>query len=170
MGVIDMALTGRDPKTNKHGRTPTADWTDVPDRPYDGPSPDLPRLSGRRKWREQVVSWWDEVRVMPHCVLWTATDWRFALETAYMKQQFWVELDDGDMKTTTATEIRRREDQMGTTGEARRKLRIRYVDPTLPTGAGREADYDQPVVEDIAVAGGASTVTSLDSRRARLVG
>jgi hypothetical protein len=163
-----MALSGRDPKPNKHGRTPTADWTDVPDRPYNGPSPDLPRLSNRRKWREQVVEWWDEIRAMPHCGEWAATDWRFAIETAHMKQQFWIDMDNGDMRTTMATEIRRREDQMGTTGEARRKLRIRYVDPD--SMASYQDDDYEPVVEDIEQAGGQSTVTSLESRRARLTG
>lgn len=165
-----MALTGRDPKSNKHGRTLTADWTDIPDQPYTGPSPDLPKLSRRRRWRDEVTAWWEELRVMPHCVMWNATDWRFALETASMKQQFWADLDEGEMKTTMATEIRRREDQIGTTGEARRKLRIRYVDPASVPGAYDEEPEGDPVVEDVPVAGRSAGVTSLASRRSRLAG
>lgn len=161
-----MAISGRDPKTVKHGRNPlTSDWNDVADRPYDGPSPDLPKLPRRQKWREPAVEWWNEVRVMPHCVMWAATDWRFALETAQMKQQFWLELEDGELKTTLATEIRRREDQMGTTGEARRKLRIRYVDPELLADPD-EDDVAAPAAGETQVGDG--TVTDLTARRRRL--
>lgn len=159
-----MALRGPVAKTVKHGRTPTADWTDVPDVPFGGPSPDLPRLAGRRKWNTLVSQWWDQVRQMPHCVLWGPTDWQFAIETALMKEQFWAEYADGKMQSTTATEIRRREDQMGTTGEARRKLRIRYV----PAGQLDEDLVDAEPGE--AVEGDGATVTELSSRRRRLTG
>lgn len=157
-----MALTGPAAKDIKHGRTPNADWTDVVDTPYLGPSPDLPKLSGRRRWHEQVVAWWNEVRQMPHCVLWAATDWRFGVETAVMKQQLWTDLEAGEMKTTLATEIRRREDQMGTTGEARRKLRVRYV------GADEAAGQAAGAVFGRGETAGGGTVTELTSRRARL--
>ncbi len=101
---------------------------------------------------------------MPHCRNWSPTDWQFGVETALMKQAFWLEYAEGKMQSTTATEIRRREDQMGTTGEALRKLRIRYV----PADQFDEDDF-LPAVEvaDAAVEGGA-TVTALESRRRRL--
>jgi hypothetical protein len=169
MGVIKMALTGPPAKGIKHGRTASADWTDVDNVPYDGPAPELPKTCGRKRWHEQVTAWWVEIRRMPHCRLWTETDWRFALETAYMKQQFWLELADGDMKSTTATELRRREDQMGTTGEARRRLRIRYVDPAVTDDVDGDDDGAVEVIEQD-VAGGGGKVTSLNSRRNRLAG
>lgn len=161
-----MAHRGPAASPRKLGHSPTSDWADVPNVPYEGPSPDLPKLTRRRRWRDEVADWWEEVRRMPHCAMWTATDWRFAIETAFMKQQFWLELDEGEMKTTTATEIRRREDQMGTTGEARRKLRVRYIEVldeqervpapmVAPTSAGS--------VEN-------GVVTSLTERRRRLAG
>ncbi len=160
-----MALRGPAAKAVKHGRTPNADWQDVPDVQFPGPSPDLPRLARGRKWNPLVAQWWEQVRAMPHCVLWTPTDWQFAVETALMKQQFWADYADGDMKSTTATEIRRREDQMGTTGEARRKLRIRYV----PADQMDVEVVDQDAGEAEPAAGGeGATVTPLESRRRRL--
>lgn len=161
-----MALTGPAAKPSKLGHSPTADWTDVTDVPYDDKGAHaLPKSpGGRRKWHQQVVDWWEEVRQMPHCALWTPTDWRFALDTAHMREHYWRELDEGEMKSTLATEIRRREDQMGTTAEARRKLRIRYVSP-------EDANKRQHQVSSPAGTGPAGAdVVSMADRRARLTG
>ncbi len=159
-----MALTGPPAKPAKLGHSPTADWTDVPNVPFDDEGRrELPRSpGGRRKWHDQVVAWWNEIRRMPHCVLWTDTDWRFALDTAYFKQALWRDLDNDELKSTLITEIRRREDQIGTTAEARRKLRIRYVKP--------EADRGRQAVPEAAGTPAGSPVVSLDSRRARMTG
>ncbi len=164
-----MAHRGPASKAIKHGRTPTADWVDVPDVPYAGTSPDLPKLPRRQKWHLLVTSWWEMVRVMPHCVLWTPTDWHFAVETALMKQELWAEVDAGEgIRSTLATEVRRREDQMGTTAEARRKLRIRYI----PIDDVEEPVFDDEptvqVVEQSRAATGGATVTPLADRRRRL--
>ena len=96
---------------------------------------------------------WDVVSRMPHCALWEPADWLFALETAFMKQDWWSDFDAGEVVTSKSTEIRRREDILGTTAEARRKLRIRYVDA--------EAEDATPVPS-------ASEVASLDDRRRRI--
>lgn len=161
-----MAHNGPPAMGRKLGRTPNAEWTDVPNLPYQGPSPNLPKLRGRQKWHELVEQWWENLRHMPHCITWTETDWQFALETALMKQQFWLDYQAGEMKTTAATEIRRREDQIGTTSEARRKLRIRYVD-VAPDEVDLPEDDRPPVVQHIERAGGARPVTSLAERRQR---
>lgn len=160
-----MAHRGPVSKSVKHGRTPNADWTDVVDVPYTGPSPDLPRLPGRRKWNDLVVQWWEQVRTMPHCVLWRNTDWMFAIETAMQKHDYYA---DDERRTTAAAEVRRREAMMGTTGEARRQLRIRYV--AADEGAVEPDDVDLPVevVEQDEAATGGATVTPLDDRRRRL--
>ncbi len=162
-----MARPGPASKAVKHGRTPNAEWTEVPDTPYLGPSPELPRLAGRRKWQDIVVQWWEQVRVMPHCRLWGPTDWQFAVETAMLKDAFWRDYHDGAMKTTAATEIRRREDQMGTTAEARRKVQIRYV-PVGDEVLLPEPDMPVEVVEQPVAATGTATVTPIADRRARL--
>lgn len=159
-----MAPSGPLNKINKHGRTPTTvDWIDVPDVAYDGPSPNLPALPRRRKWHPLVEQWWEQVRTMPHTILWRPVDWTYAVETALMKHAYWNAYDTGDDKTTQAVEIRRREDQMGCTQEARRRLRIRYIDPELIS----DEDLD-PKPFDAPVAGG--NVTSIADRRARLTG
>lgn len=158
-----MALTGPEAKPQKIGHSPTADWLDVPDVAFDDKGErDLPRSpGGRRKWHQQVLEWWEEVRRMPHCTLWSDTDWRFARETAYIKQQMWADMDAGDVKSTLITEIRRREDLMGYTLEARRKLRIRYVDP--------EAAKRQQT-GGLLLPGGAGNVVAIGDRRDRLTG
>ena len=162
-----MAFGGVAPKGVKLGRTPNADWTDVVDVPYEGPSLELPKSpAGRRKWHDPVVAWWDVIRKMPHCVLWGPPDWLFALETAFMKQQFWADYQNGELHSTLATEIRRREDQMGTTGEARRKLRIRYVSPDETVD--ETGQVDAPAGDEPAANGDGGKVTSLEDRRRRL--
>ncbi|TDC02104.1 hypothetical protein E1091_01490 [Micromonospora fluostatini] len=158
-----MAFTGPEPKSVRLGRGLSAEWTDVPDVPYAGPSPDLPELD--LPWFPEVTSWWELVRRMPHCVLWSAMDWQFALHTAFMWQDWWKNFySDRTVFANKSTEIRRREDQMGTTAEARRKLRIRYVDPEPAAETGTSTTVD----------GGASdkkaSVTSIASRRGRLAG
>ncbi len=168
MGVICMAVRGPAGKSVKHGHTPSAEWTEVANVPYQGPSPDLPKLSGRKKWSELVAQWWEQVRVMPHCVNWGAGDWQFGLETALMKDAFWKEYSEGEMKSTMATEIRRREAMMGTTVEARRQLRIRYVTAV----DGDQPGELEPPVQVTELEGESSsavaTVTPLHERRARL--
>jgi len=66
-------------------------------------------------------AWWKDVTTLPHCALWQAGDWRFALDTARIHAAF----VGGDLGR--AQELRVRERVMGTTLEARRDLRIRYV-------------------------------------------
>lgn len=158
-----MAHRGAASKAMKLGHTANADWTNVDNVPFGGPSPELPKLPNRKKWNELVTDWWERVRRMPHCELWEPTDWTFALETAFLKQALWNDYVAGEVKTTMATEIRRREDMIGVTAEARRKLRIRYVKP----GEDEQADGQAQVVEQAETATSA-TVTSIADRQRRL--
>jgi hypothetical protein len=164
-----MARPGPAQMSRRLGHSANAEWAEVANRPYEGVSPDLPRLPGRAKYHPLVTTWWDMVRAMPHCARWAPTDWQYAVETALLKHYFWVDAAAGEVKTTAATEIRRREDNMGTTEEARRKLRIRYVD--VPDDGLEDEDGDgtlvQPEVVHQRTAGGGRPVTSLASRRAR---
>ena len=149
-----MALPGREPKDRRHGRTPVAEWTEVENRPFAGrPLPKMPGV----KWRSAVNTWWLTVSTMPHCELWSESDWTFAVDCALLKQIWWDQFasKDSTPHSTLSTEIRRREDTMGTTVEARRKLRIRYV----PV----EDEPDQAPAD-------AAKVTSLSDRRRRLTG
>jgi hypothetical protein len=124
-----MARPGPAPNNRRHGHG-GAEMIDVVDMPYTGPGSDLDLpADGGIAWFAQVRAWWEQVRTMPHCGLWSKTDWLFALETAYLKQDFWQSYFAGELHATKATEIRRREDQMGVTREARRKIGIRYIPP-----------------------------------------
>lgn len=59
---------------------------------------------------------------MPHCVLWSDSDWDFAIDSLEVAARFY----DGNDKA--AGELRQREKYIGTTLDYRRDLRIRYVD------------------------------------------
>ena len=67
---------------------------------------------------------------MPHCTLWGPAEWDFALDAIELAAQF----HEGD--TRVATELRNREKVLGTTGDFRRDLRIRYVDPKAEVSTG----------------------------------
>jgi hypothetical protein len=114
------------------GRKPEPDRSTVRNRKTPVPGYDVPNVpyeAGRKRmlpsgyaWPPETHAWWRCLRVMPHCVLWTETDWQYALTTAWIHARVWV----GDYKM--ATELRNRERAMGMTDEARKALRIRYVD------------------------------------------
>ena len=115
-----MPAPGAKPKpegTTVH-RNPTHDFTEVPNIPYRGKRPPLPRGTS-----QQTRAWWGRVTKLPHCALWGEGDWQFALDTARVHNAF----ARGDM--ARAAELRIRENQMGTTLDALRDLRIRYIDP-----------------------------------------
>lgn len=162
-----MALPGPAAKAARLGHSANADWTEVVDVPFeDGVSRELLPLGRNKKWHALVVRWWKVVRIMPHCVLWNEADWIFAEETALMKHEY---ISSEEKHTTAATEIRRREDQMGTTLEARRKLRIRYVEQAQARADDASDDDEGVSVEHQEQAGtGNASVTPLASRRARL--
>lgn len=113
-------VAGRKPKEDGQKVTRhalTQEWVDVPRVRYAGERPDMPYKS------KATVQWWEAVSTMPHCALWDREDWQFALDTARIHSQF------ARGKLTLAGELRIREKVMGTTLDARRDLRIRYVDP-----------------------------------------
>lgn len=113
-----MAVPGAKPKPEGRkvtGHPLTQEWTDVQDVPYRGDKPTPPgRLAGRSK------RWWEVVSSMPHCVLWSESDWEFALDTLAIHRRF-SRTGEG------AAELRIREKLLGTTMDARRDLRIRYI-------------------------------------------
>ena len=157
-----MPVAGRKPKDDGQKRNrvkPVHDWFEVVDEPYDGPRPDLPsrRTVATRSGSKQLgflamtKSWWETVASMPHCVLWSEADWAFALSTAVVADDFFR----GNAKA--AAELRQREKVLGTTFDARRDLRIRYV---APEGEREEEKGEGAPVPD--------NVSSIASRRARL--
>jgi hypothetical protein len=133
MGGGVMAVQGRKPKEEgrRVNRTaPSHEWTEVEDRPFaKSRRPVKPPMGIPPATR----AWWDRVTTLPHCVLWTQGDWQFALDTARVHAAFVL----GDYGR--APELRLREKQMGTTLDARRDLRIRYVEPEKAERAPRKA-------------------------------
>ena len=121
-----MPAAGRKPNVGqpvRHRVRPVHDWIEVERVVFAG-GPKLPVHQPNGKlWPKSTRRWWQVVSAMPHCVLWDDGDWQFALDTAVIAAAF----HDGDMRVTT--ELRQREKILGTTLDARRDLRIRYVDP-----------------------------------------
>lgn len=138
-----MALPGPEPKDHKIGRTPNAEWIEVVNEP-NLQTPELPE----GEWSTPTLEWWQAIRTLPHTVLWADSDWIFAFDTARLKERFY----EGDMTAAITMEMRRREDLMGTTVEARRKLRIRYITPVVS-----DEEIHEVFKEDV------------DSRRKRLL-
>jgi hypothetical protein len=165
-----MAVTGRKPKDGpKRNRVAAVhDWITVVDQPYDGERPTLPRAR-RVEWTDRELgrqsemqplqpitrAWWERIASMPHCVLWSDADWQYAVTTALVADAVFA----GDVRL--AGELRQRERVLGTTLDARRDLRIRYVpledddQGEDEPAAGRETSRPRPV-------------TRLSERRARL--
>jgi hypothetical protein len=124
-----------------HNRNkPIHDWTEVENVPFED-GMDLPdyRPDGR-PWPEATKAKWGAWRTMPHCKLWGPAEWSYALDSIELAASFHL---TGEPKF--ATELRNRERILGTTGEYRRDLRIRYVDPIddneVPAGVTRIADF-----------------------------
>lgn len=127
-----MPVTGRKPKPQGQAVTrhkPTIDWTEVVDEPFVG-GPALPecRPDGR-PWPAATERWYGVMSTMPHCTLWSTSDWVFLEHTARLVAAF----DDGDLKQ--AVEIRQREKKLGVTADDRRDLRIRYVEAKADASA-----------------------------------
>lgn len=132
-----MPVPGRKPKPAGQAinrNKPTTDWIEVVDEPFDGKRPRLPAT----RWASTMAGpvevpvkpmtrqWWKAISTMPHCRLWTASDWAFALSTAMVADAAFC----GGIGA--ATELRNREKVLGTTVDYRRDLRIRYVEAEQP--------------------------------------
>lgn len=129
-----MPVTGRKPKPQGQAVTrhkPTTEWIEVDDTPYAGERPELPKRRtvmtqfGPKDYalKPMTKRWWETISTMPHCKLWTDSDWAFALATAMVADALFAGT------TGAAAELRQREKILGTTVDFRRDLRIRYVKP-----------------------------------------
>lgn len=137
-------VRGRKPKPDDQKVTRhelTVGWIEVPDMPFKpGKDHALGKHPLGEDWNPETVAWWADVSTMPHCVLWAKTQWRFARATALMFDR-WLKGDNA-----RGVELRRREALLGTTFDALRDLRIRYVNPK----AGRIAVEEEPEQEAVA--------------------
>jgi hypothetical protein len=130
-----MPLPGRKPNEKSINRNaPKIDWVSIENVPYSGPVPELPEsrtyINPKGEIQEVPIErrtreWWEAITTMPHCTLWQASDWQFALDTAM------VHASASHGSVTAMSELRQREKIMGTTVDSRRDLRIQYVEPQL---------------------------------------
>lgn len=141
-----MPVAGRKPKPAGQAvnrNKPTHDWTDVVNEPFED-DPPVELFTSRTTLTKDgepieltthamTRRWWDRIRRMPHCVLWSETDWQFAVDTALVADALYYG------RTTAAIELRQREKILGTTVDARRDLRIRYLEPAPEPSAGGES-------------------------------
>ena len=149
-----MGMAGRKPadRPTVTRHKPTVDWTEVTNVNYEGPTPELPLSRTILKGDEPIEipieqrtrDWWNALCKMPHCILWQDSDWAFALDTAM------VQAAASHGQVTAMAELRMREKVLGTTVDARRDLRIRYVDP----------EPEAPAIAPVA---------SIDDRRQKLL-
>lgn len=153
-----MAVAGRKAKPEAINRHPlTVGWIEVPDVPYSGPRPELGPIGGRQRWPKRTLDWWERLSAMPHCVLWTDSDWQLALDTAVVHALF-IKTGRG------AGELRMRMQRMGATVEDRRANHIRYVNPLA--GLTVPDDEDDAQGEDEGD-GDESAAVDFEARRRR---
>lgn len=117
------------PTVTRH--KPTIEWTDVENVSYTGEKPVLPETREVINKAGEVsvytmptatVEWWASITSMPHCVLWSSSDWAFCADTALVHAQAVTGV------ISAMSELRQREKILGSTYDSRRDLRIRYVD------------------------------------------
>ncbi len=138
-----MAIAGAKPKEDRsqiRHRIPPAEgteWREVPNVEHDGPAlgprpVDLATGAERpwhipldAGWPAATEDWWEAVRTMPHAKLWTRAEWRIARDAAEVHARF----VEGWKGCSSGSELRQREKQLGMSHDARRDLRIRYVEP-----------------------------------------
>ena len=128
-----MAPRGRKPKppgqaVTRHAHT--YPWIDVPDVPFTSRKLPARRRDGST-WPAFAREVWAAWSSMPHCKLWLAADWQFALYTIELAARAF----ERGAKVGLLTELRYREKVMGTTWSARQDMRIRYVNPVQAQAA-----------------------------------
>lgn len=123
------------PKTQRVNRhTPTrGEWTTLPDRPYDGPRPTLPRIAGGLAASSKKT--WDRWWSSPMAHLWTEGQWEQLVRAIAIEDQTARLLRAGDLRglSSLLAELRHLEDNLGISEKGRRDLRWR-----LPTDQDAE--------------------------------
>jgi hypothetical protein len=148
-----MPVVGRKPVEdrsqvlNRNKPAEGTEWLDVENVPHDGPPlPDRDDASSTAYerpigvqaagWPQATLRWWEAVRTMPHAATWTDTDWQIAYAAAEAHARFC----EGWKGCSSGSELRQREKLLGMSRDARRDLRIRYVEPKRKPAAGDVPD------------------------------
>lgn len=131
-----MGLRGAKPKPEGqtvHRNKLAHEWTEVSNVPFRGGPKLPPRRMNGRSWEPRIRAKWKAWSSMPHCKLWNAAAWEFALDTIELAALVY----DGEPRF--ANELRAREKTLGTTADALRDLRIRYTDAEKATASTRRS-------------------------------
>lgn len=113
-----------------------------------GPALPAGVLPDGEDWHPQTKTWWANWRKAPQAAAFHPTDWDFLLDTALMHHTMWTK-----GRWEFASELRLRVAKFGATLEDRARLRLEVETPTPARSMPAPAE---------------GTVTSLNSRRARL--
>lgn len=114
----------------------------LPPRSMAEPHGDLPGGT-RGYWPDATQRWYRAISRLPHTTSWTDAEWQFCWDVAEVHARF----TEG-WKGHNGAELRLREAMLGNTWDARRGLRIRYVEPkkkadenAVPADVARLDDY-----------------------------
>jgi hypothetical protein len=151
-----MAGRGPAPQAKKRRRNadPTPGTKVVRDNRTRGPRLPADCLPDGEVWHPRTRAWWTSWRKSPQAAVFTPTDWDFLLDTALMHHTMWSK-----GRWEFASEVRLRVAKFGATIEDRARLRLEVESPAA---ARRAAAAARPAT-------GEAAVTSLASRRARLM-
>lgn len=142
-----MAIPGRQPNENSINRNkPRVETREFIDLPFDGPWPvELPETrtiitkDGQLSVPLQAATyrWFDEVKRLPHAVVWDAAMWGFVVDTAVNV------VDSANCGVASAmVEQRQREaSEILKTHEARFKARVVYKKPVEEPGDGAVSEF-----------------------------
>lgn len=128
-----MSIVGRTPKPEDeriNRNAPAFPLTTVkPDGKLRGtPLPPLPMIRGvKQTWCKRTQAWWDKYRRSPQAKLMVDTDWEVLYSAALVHNIIWSDRNKEisyPALNLLLSELRRREDAVGGSFEARAKLRI----------------------------------------------
>ncbi len=152
-----MSIHGRTPKdpSERINRNTHAFPTTVikPDGKLRGvPLPPLPDINGQpQEWCVRTQEWWDDYRTSPQAKLMQTTDWNVLLLAAFIHNEIWrddrTKAHAASSLALLASELRRREDAVGGTFEARAKLRISVL--TDQSEEDTEQDIKETAAEEV---------------------
>lgn len=80
---------------------------------------DQPSLPDEVPWPDKTRQWWASLPDTPGADSWSASDWEFLMTTALVHADVW-----GNQNFDRLAELRVREEEMGITPSARKKLGI----------------------------------------------
>lgn len=121
-----------DQRVNRSAKV--ADTLKVTNTPYlDAPALPARNPEDNTPWSTAARAFWTTLSTMPHCCLWSAMDWELAVQTVSLYERT---REPGNVGLGAHRELRARDKSLGMSLDARRCLRIEYVDEPADLPAG----------------------------------